>query len=216
MNIKLFNAALGIVLTAITISASAQKTYTHGAITINMPMQGQQVDAKKYFRPDSTAMTYTNGPATIKILSTANFSYFAVLVDVPTASMKKAAIAKPAEIAAILGTWPKFTFAASTENKRISGFNCKKVVATDTKTNKAYDIWITNDVSVSPNTIGPYYAGIGGFPIQFISFGMDGQLSDVTVTGITDTKAPAGTFSISADFDKITINDLKAMSGGGN
>ena len=213
MNIRVFTVALGVVLTAIVSSASAQKTYTEGVVTSKTSMGGNAVEGKKYFSADSTAMTYSTGPAAIKILSTANFSFFAVLVDVPTASMKKAAIANPAEIKAIIVAWPKFTFAAGTETRQISGFNCKKVVATDTKTNKAYDVWITNDVAVAPSAVAPYYAGIGGFPIQFISFGGDGQQSDVTVTGIAETKAPAGTFGIAADFDKITMDDLKAMSG---
>jgi hypothetical protein len=216
VNIKLFNVVLGMVVAATVLSASAQKTYTEGVVTSKTSMQGNSVEGKKFFRTDSTAMTYTTGATTIKILSTANLSYFAVLVDVPDASIKKAAIATPVELAAILSAMPKFAFTTSTETKQISGFNCKKVVATDVKTNKAYDVWITSDVSVPPNAIAPYYADIGGFPIKFVSFGIDGQLSDVTVTGVTDAKAPAGTFGISADFDKITIDDLKAKNGGGN
>jgi hypothetical protein len=215
MNIKPFNVAVGIVLTATTISASAQKTYTHGTIAVNMPMQGQQVDAKQYFTSDSTALSFTAGPATIKVLIDAKETLIAVLVDVPVASMKKAAIYTPAEIEQALEAFPKFTFAPSTDTKQISGFNCKKVVATDTKTNKTYDVWITNDITLPPNAIPKYYAAIGGVPIQYTSFSQ-GQETPITITGITDEKAPAGTFSIPADFDKISLDDLKAMSGGGN
>jgi hypothetical protein len=214
MKINVLTIALGIALAATATRAIAQKAYEEGVITSNTNTQGNPVEGKKYFRTDSVAMTYTTGPAAIKILSTANFSYFAVLVDVPTASMKKAAIATPAEIKGILDAMPKFTFVAGPETRQISGYNCKKVVATDTKTNKVYEVWITNDVSVSATAIAPYYAGIGGFPIQFTSFGGDGQSSEVTVTSIADTKAPAGIFGVSADFDKITMDDLKAMSGG--
>jgi hypothetical protein len=215
MNIKLFNVALGIVLTATTISASAQKTYTQGAIAISMPMQGQQVDAKQYFTSDSTALSFTAGPATIKVLIDAKETLIAVLVDVPVASMKKAAIYTPAEIEQALEAFPKFTFAPSTDVKQISGFNCKKVVATDTKTNKTFDVWITNDITLPPNAIPKYYAAIGGVPIQYTTFSQ-GQETQVTITGITDEKAPAGTFSIPSDYDKISLDDLKAMSGGGN
>ena len=45
MKIKLFNVALGIVLTATTISASAQKTYNEGVINLSTSMRGQQVEA---------------------------------------------------------------------------------------------------------------------------------------------------------------------------
>jgi len=215
MNIKLFNVALGIVLTATTISANAQKTYTSGVVTISTTMQGNQVEAKSYFTPDSLSLSFTTGPATIKILKDAKNTFFAVLVDVPVASIKKAAIYTPAEIEQQNDSYPKLTFAPTTETKQISGFNCKKVVATDSKTSKTYDVWITNDISVPVSATASYYSTVGGFPIQYTSFSQ-GQSTDVTVTSIADTKAPAGTFAISADFDKISLDDLKAMSGGGN
>jgi hypothetical protein len=213
MNIKLFNVALGIMLTATAISASAQKNYTEGMITISSAMNGQQIQSKYYFRTDSSALTFNTGPATIKILQDAKTTFLAVLVDVPVASIKKAAIATPSEIEDAMSTLPKLTFAPTTETKQISGFNCKKVIATDTKTNKTYDIWVTNDISVPPTAMASYYAGIGGFPIQYTSFSM-GQSVDATVVSISDQKVPAGTFGIAPDFDRITMEDLKNMRGG--
>ncbi|HEY4323433.1 MAG TPA: hypothetical protein VGN20_05590 [Mucilaginibacter sp.] len=213
MNIKFLNVALGIALTATTISASAQKTYTQGVVMMTTEMRGQPVEIKDYFTPDSSALTFTAGPASIKLLTDAKETSFAVLVDVPVASIKKAAIYTPAEIEAAMDAMPKFTFAPAADTKTISGFNCKKVVATDTKTNKTYDVWITNDVTLPASVIPKYYASIGGVPIQYSSFSQ-GQSASVTVTGITDLKAPAGTFTISSDFDKITADDLKQMGGG--
>lgn len=215
MNVKLFNVALGIVLTATAISASAQKSYTTGVVTISTSMQGQPAVVKSYFTPDSLSFSFTAGPATIKILKDAKNTLMAILVDVPVASIKKAAIATPAEIEQMNAGVPKFTFAPTTETKQISGFNCKKVVATDTKTNKTYDVWITNDVTLPKSAFADYYAGAGGVPIQYTSFAQ-GQSTSVTVTSITDEKAPAGTFAISKDFDRISMDDLKSMGGGGN
>ncbi|HEY2580749.1 MAG TPA: hypothetical protein VGI43_03030 [Mucilaginibacter sp.] len=215
MNIKFFNVALGIALTATTIGANAQKTYTQGVVMMSTDMRGQPVEIKDYFTPDSSAMAFTAGPASIKLLTDAKSTFFAVLVDVPVASIKKAAIYTPAEIEAAMDAMPKLTFAPAADTKSISGFNCKKVVATDPKTSKTYDIWITNDVTLPQSAIPKYYASIGGVPIQYTSFSQ-GQEASVTVTGITDAKAPAGTFTISSDFDKITADDLKAMSGGNN
>jgi hypothetical protein len=215
MNIKLFNVALGIVLTATVISASAQKTYTQGVVNLSTDMRGQAVEIKDYFTADSAALSFTTGPATIRILSDVKSTFFAILVDVPVASIKKAAIFTPAEIETAMDAFPKLTFAPGTETKQISGFNCKKVVATDPKTSKTYDIWVTNDVTLPSSAIPKYYASIGGTPIQYTSFSQ-GQEASVTVSSIADTKAPAGTFAISADFDKISYDDLKAMSGGGN
>ena len=216
MNIKLFNVALGIALTATTISASAQKTYTEGVVNLTIGMMGQQVDAKSYFRSDSVAITFNAGPAAIKLLTDTKGTFIATLVDVSVASKKWAAVYTPAEIEQALDAFPKFTFSPTTETKQISGFNCKKVVATDAKTSKTYDVWITNDVTMPESAFGKYYVGIGGFPIQYTSFSERGP-ANVTVKSITDEKAPAGTFGISADYDKISKDDLDAMSrGGGN
>jgi hypothetical protein len=213
MKIKFLSVALGIVLSATVMSASAQKAYTEGTITISGDMGGQQVELKAYFRTDSTAMAFNAGPAAIKVLQDTKHTYFAVVVDVSVASIKKAAVYTPAEIEQQNDSWPKFTFAPGTETKQISGFNCKKIVATDTKTKKTYDVWITNDVSVPEGALSLYYAGIGGVPIQYTSFNQ-GQEAVVTVKSITSDKAPAGTFGIAPDFDKISLDDLKAMSGG--
>ncbi|MGZ3753008.1 MAG: hypothetical protein ACXVB0_11865 [Mucilaginibacter sp.] len=214
MKIKFLSVAFGIVLSATAMSASAQKAYTEGLVTYKTSMRGQDVEIKEYFRPDSVAVTFSAGPATIKLLSDANHKSFAVLVDVPVASIKKAAIYTPDEIDQAMAGQPAFTFAPGTETKQISGFNCKKVVATDSKTKKTYDIWVTNDITVPTTAVPEYYKAIGGFPVQYTAF-QQGQSTDVTISSVSDAKAPAGTFGIAPDFDKISKDDLTAMSGGG-
>jgi hypothetical protein len=213
MKINILTATLGISLLSIVMSASAQKTYIEGVIAYKTTMRGQEVEVKQYFRPDSSAVTYTVGTATIKILSDADNKSFAILIDVPQASMKKAAIMTPDEIAQAKNGLPSFTFAPSTETKQISGFDCKKIVTTDSKDKKTYDVWVTNDITVPSTAIAPYYKEIGGFPVQYTAF-QDGRSIDIKVLSVTDQKAPTGTFAIAPDFDKITMADLKAMSGG--
>ncbi len=214
MKIKLFSAAFAVALTSTILSANAQKKFTEGTITVQTDMRGQTVTLTQYFRPDSNAQTFEAGPAKIKVLTDANFKSFAILVDVSAFNVKKAAIYTPDEIDQVVAGFPTLTFAPTAETKQISGFNCKKVVATDAKAQKSYDIWITNDVSIPATSIPRYYATIGGVPIQYTAF-QQGQAAVVTITSITDAKAPAGTFGIAADFDKITKDDLEALSRGG-
>jgi hypothetical protein len=218
MKTKFLSVALGMALSATIMSASAQKNYTEGLVTMKTSGYGQDVEVKEYFRSDSTAALFAAGPANIKLLADANYKSYAVLASVPAANIKKAAIYTPAEIDQVLSTFPTLTFAPSTETKQISGFNCKKVVATDTKTQKKYDVWITNDISLPTDVIDKYYASIGGVPIQYSSFqqGPNGALviNEYTITGVSDQKAPAGTFGIAPDFDKISKDALDAMSRG--
>src|ERR1700748_522234 len=109
MNIKLFNVALGIALTATALSASAQKNYSQGLITYSTEMRGQPAEVKEYFTADSTAALINIGPANVKLLSNSKHDFFAVVLDVPVASIKKAGIATPAEIEEAMSQLPTFT-----------------------------------------------------------------------------------------------------------
>jgi hypothetical protein len=213
MYFKNLSTALVVTLSTTITSAKGQKIYTEGIVTYKTNMGGQEVEIKEYFRPDSNAVTYTIGSATIRILSDANQKSFAILLAVAQSSVKKAAIMNPDEIEQAKDALPRFTFAPGLEKKEISGFKCKKVIATNVKDLKTYDVWITNDITVPTSAIPPYYKDIGGFPVQYTIF-QNGQISDITVSSVTEQKAPAGTFGIASDFDKITMHDLKAMSGG--
>ena len=211
---KFFNVALGIVLAATTLTASAQKSYTEGALTVSsLGMQGAPAERKIYFTTDSSSMSFDVAMASIKVLGDTKQTLFAVFVDVPAASIKKVAIATPAEIEQMTNDAPKFTFAPATDTKVISGFNCKKVIATDSKTNKTYDVWITSDITLPKSVVPKYYENVGGTPIQYTGF-QQGQSAQITIIKVTDEKAPAGAFAISPDYEKITMDDLKAMSGG--
>jgi hypothetical protein len=213
MKIKFLSVALGIILSATVLSANAQKAYTEGVVTYKTNMRGQDVEIKEYFKKDSAATTFAAGPAKIKLLTDADHKFFAVIVDVSAFNVKKAAIYTPDEIDQVMSAMPAFTFVPGTETKQISGFNCKKVVATDPKTKKTFDIWVTNDITVPGTAIPEYYKAIGGFPVQYTAF-QQGQSTDVTISSVSDEKAPAGTYIIPADFDKISKDDLAAMSGG--
>jgi ABC-type sulfate transport system substrate-binding protein len=79
MRIKFLNVALGLALTATTMSASAQKKYTEGVVDFTTSMMGQQINAKSYFRADSNAFAFSNGPANIKIITDANSKSMVIL-----------------------------------------------------------------------------------------------------------------------------------------
>jgi len=213
MNIKILTAALGVTLTTIAINAKAQTAYTQGIVSYSSMMNGNKTEAKEYFSADSSMYAFEAGPADIKLLANATHSYFAVLVDVPVASKFFAAVANPSEIEDGQSQMPSFTFAPTTETKVISGFNCKKVIATDAKSKKSYDVWITNDFTFPATAVQPYYANAGGFPVQYTML-MQGQEVPITVTSIVQKDLPKGTFGIPADAQRITLDELKAMRGG--
>jgi hypothetical protein len=213
MNIKLFNVALGLALSATVMSASAQKSYTEGVITYGVSSPNGDVDSKTYFKGDSSISVSQYGPALVKVITTVSGNYVAILVDVPVASIKKAAVLSPAEIEDAKSQAPVFTFTPTEETKQISGFNCKKVTVKDTKSGSTYDAWVTNDIAIPLNGLTRYFAGIGGVPVQFTTI-QQGQSISAVLKSISADPVPAGTFGIPKDFDKITMEELKAMSGG--
>jgi len=209
MNIKTLTAILGVALTTMAFKASAQKAYTQGVISYDTEVRGNPATAKIYFTPDSSATIVSFGAGTFEILSNAKHDYFAVILNIPVAGLKKAGIASPSEIEEGLAMLPSFTYTPTAETKQIAGFNCKKVVAKEAKSGKSYDIWITNDITLPQTAFPYYYAAIGGVPVQYTSF-MQGQETTITIKSITDDKAPAGTFAISNDFEKVTMEELNA------
>jgi hypothetical protein len=213
MNIKTLTIIAAAALSTVAVKSKAQTAYTQGVITYNASINGNTSQSKDYFSPDSSVYVFNAGPAEIKLLSNASYSFFAVLVNVPVASKKLAAVETPAEIEDGQSQLPSFTFAPTTETKQISGFNCKKVVATEATSKKSYDIWVTNDFTYPKTAVPVYYANAGGFPVQFIML-MQGREISITVASIVQQNLPAGTFGIPADADRITMDELKAMSGG--
>jgi len=211
MNNKIVKIVLGVALTSFAFAANAQKKYTEGAITYNTSSAAGETESKILFRGDSSAQVIVAGPATIKLVTTVNHGYFAVLVDVPVASMKKAAVLTPDEIDQASEDIPKYTFTPTTETKQIAGYNCTKVLGKDAKAGDA-EIWVTNDIWAPVNTVSSAFAGAGGFPVQ-ITATQQGQKGTLTLKAITEQKVPMGTFAVTKDYDKITYDELKAMRG---
>jgi len=207
MNFKILAAGLGIALTSFAINANAQKNITQGYATFPTTVRGTMpATGTIYFTADSASTIVNFGAGTFKMLTNAKHDYLAIVLDIPVAGKHKAGIATAAEIEQMQANVPTFTFTPTTETKVISGFNCKKVVAKGDN-GKSYDVWITNDITVPATAYPVYYAGIGGYPVQFTSF-QQGQEIIITITSVTEGPAPAGTFAIAKDIPSGPLSDL--------
>jgi hypothetical protein len=205
--------ALGMALSATVFGAKAQKVYTEGTLNYSISVAGNTVDAPTYFKGDTAAIVTQRGPAKITMVGTKTGDFFAVLVDVPVANMKKAAISTPAELDEAQSLEPQYAFTKTEETKKIGDYNCKKFVAKDTRDSKTYDLWITTDITVPVNILTRLYASLGGTPVQFtyLQGGNTKMAQEVTLKSVTDAKVPANTFKVTADYDKITMTDLQNM-----
>lgn len=212
MNKSILTIALGITLAAFSINATAQKAYNEGVINYVVSAPIGSADTKVYFTRDSSAAISKQQIVTIKLISDNKDSYAAIVIDVPIASIQKVAVLTPAELKQTLEEAPKFTFTQGAETKQINGFNCKKVIAKDTKSGSSIDIWITNDITTPVNSLTKPFIAAGGIPVQFTTV-QQGQTVNVELKSISAEKVPAGSFTVPAGFDKISLNDLKAIGG---
>ena len=206
--------ALGITFSAIGFSANAQKTFTEGVITYTVNAAGQQGQAKVYFKGDSSSYHMTQGPADITLLTDDKANYMALLVDVPVASMKKAAVYTPADMEQMKTMEPTFTSTPTTETQTIDGYKCKKVQVKEAKSGSTFDVWVTNDIMAPNNILTRHFANLGGFPIKFTTI-QQGKPVEVELKSIAEEKVKAGEFAIPSDFDKITLQEMMSMAGGG-
>ena len=213
MKSNLLKFAFGVSLSIAALGASAQKTYTEGVAAYILKTDAGEMESSVTFKGDSSLATMQQGPANIKLISNIKGTYFVILVDVPVASMKKAAVLTPDELDQAMSAAPKFTFTPTGETKQISGFNCKKIVAKDAKLGVTFDTWVTTDISAPANSYSKLFVGAGGVPIQFTTI-QQGKQVDVTLKSITDQKVAPGTFGIPAGFDKISLEELSSMGGG--
>jgi hypothetical protein len=207
MNFKILATGLGLALTSFAIDANAQKTITQGYATFPTLVRGTMpATGTIYFTPDSSATILKFGAGNFKMITTAKHDYMAMIIDIPVAGKHKAAIPTAAEMEQMTATLPSFTFTPTTETKVISGFKCKKVIAKGDN-GKSYDIWVTNDIIVPSTAIPFYYAGIGGYPVQYTAF-QQGQELTVTIGSVTEGQAPIGTYAIGKDVPVGPLTEL--------
>src|ERR1700712_73616 len=217
MNIlSMKNVALGLALSATVVGAKAQKKITEGSATYSVSVGGQTADVASYFKGDTSSVAFQRGPAKINMIGTKDGNYVVVLVDVPVANMKKAAIGTPAEIDEAQASEPVYAFSKTDETKKIGDYNCKKYIAKNTKDGANYDLWITNDVSIPANLVTKLYESLGGTPVQFTFLqGGNAKMAQVfTLKSVTETKVPANVFKVTSEYDKMTLTDMQNMGKG--
>jgi hypothetical protein len=203
--------------------ADAQKKINEGTVTytvsFELPADKQQFasmlpkEITSYFRGDSTASTVQQGPATIKTIQDYKTNYQTLLIDVPAASKKIAVVLKPDEIEQMDATDPKLTPTTGTEKQTIDGYKCTKVTATDSKTGAKYDVWVTKDIDMVPNSLTRLVSTFGGVPIKFVTFNQ-GIKVNAEIKEIKETPVPQGYFTATKDYQSMTMDELKAMTGG--
>lgn len=163
-----------------------------------------------YFRGDSTAAMVNQNGAIIKGVSVLKNNYHSMIVDIPANGKRIVVVMTPAEVEQEKATNPQFSGKSGTEKQKINGYNCTKTTITDTKTGAFYDIWVTNDIDMVPNSLSNLVSTFGGVPIKFVTFNR-GIKINAELIDISETPVPPGFFSATKDYQPMSFEQLKAM-----
>ena len=163
-----------------------------------------------YFRGDSCASIVNQGPAKIKGVTVFKANYRSLLVDMPTSSKKIVVVFTPDEVAQEKAANPQLTGVKGTEKQIIDGYSCSKVSITDTKNGAVYEIWVTNDIDLAPNSLSKLVSDFGGVPVKFVTFNR-GIKVNAEIKEIKEMPVPPGFFSATKDYQPMTLSELQAM-----
>ncbi|MFI5139116.1 MAG: DUF4412 domain-containing protein [Sphingobacteriales bacterium] len=212
-----------LLLVAAVYKVSAQKKINEGIVTYNVSyelnaVQLQYADQlpKKitfYFRGDSTAATIKQGSAIVKGVSVFKANFHSLLVELPATSKKIVVVMTPAEVEEEKAENPHLKAVTGNEKQIIDGYNCYKVTATNAKNGESYEIWVTNDIDMPPNSISKPVSGFGGVPVLFVTFNR-GIRINAEIEEIKETAIPPGFFSATKEYQPMSFTDLQALSGG--
>jgi len=164
-----------------------------------------------YFRGDSSAAIVNQGATIIKGVSVIKNNYHSLIIDLPAASKKIVVVLTSAEVEQENAGLPQFQGVKGTEKQVINGYYCTKVPVTEARGGANYDIWITNDIDMPPNSVNRSSSIFGGMPVKFVTFN-NGFKINAVVKEIKEMSVPAGFFSASKDYESMSYTDLKAMS----
>lgn len=163
-----------------------------------------------YFRGDSTAAITNQGAAIIKGVSVLKSNYHSLLVNIPTASKKIVVVMSNEEVEQEKAANPQFKGTVGTEKQIINGYTCIKVNITDTKSGANYEIWVTNDIDMPPNSVSKLVSEFGGVPVRFVTFNRGIKIS-AEIKEINEVPIPAGFFSPTRDYESMTFAQLQAL-----
>jgi hypothetical protein len=217
----LLKAALMLPLLIIAVHLHAQKVINEGKITYStsydIPASQWKNDGSLpteiviYFRGDSTAAVVKQGIATIKGVSVLKTNYHSMIIDVPDFNKKLFVLLTSEEVQKEKSFIPQFTAQNDTSTQIINGYHCFKINLTDNATGYNYELWVTKDVSIVPNSVSRPGSLFGGVPIRFVTFNQGIKIY-TELKLIEEISVPKGFFSASKEYNPISYEELKKIS----
>lgn len=215
------------VLAAILISTAvishAQKKITEGTITYDakydLKPEQQAIanmlpsETKVKFNGSLSKMQLEQGPAMITILNNAAEKTGLLLIDVPIAQKQIAVKMNKAELEKAEAEAGYTDFKATGEKQTISNYNAEKYTYKTAKGDN-FELWATTDLDLPLSTYSQHFSGVKGVPVKFTII-QNGVKMTLTLKDIKEEKIDGISLAVPSGYDEMTMDDLKAMQGGG-
>ncbi|MEJ5995495.1 DUF4412 domain-containing protein [Pedobacter sp. Du54] len=213
------------ILISTTIVAYAQKKLTEGALTYTAtydPTSEQEAmvaqmpkETKTKFNGNLLTTSFESGPATIKVIMDFSTQNNLVLIDVPIAQMQFAVKGDKASMEKDKADNPKLSdFKATGEKQTINGYNTEKYTYKDSK-GASYELWATNDIELPAGFFGPEFKDVKGVLVKYTNFMQGGLKATLTLKSVSDEKVGALSLEVPKGYDLKTMEEIRAMQGGG-
>lgn len=204
--------------------AQAQKKVTEGALTYGMEYaltDDQQPMAA--FLPKETVVKFKNelstikmeqGPAMITIIMNGVAKDGLLLLDIPIAQKQFAVKMGKADFDKRKEGSPKFLdFKSTGEKQMVGAFNAEKYTYKDDK-GAAYELWTTADLELPAGHKEDDFIDIKGTPVKYTVF-QNGVKTTMTLKSYKEEKVPEMSLTPPSGYELKTMEELKAMQGGG-
>jgi hypothetical protein len=216
---------VAVILISTAIVAKAQKIVDQGTLTFGIEYQltddqKKVIDpsvlpseSKVQFNGNISKIEMDMGPAMIKVFSDGAARTALVLIDIPVAQKQYASKMSKEDLDKQTGNLVFSDFKATGEKQTIAGFNSEKYTYKDNN-GANYEVWVTNDLKVTPGATPPGFDQIKGTPVKYTNI-RDGFKTVATLKSLKEEKVGPFSLTVPSGYEEKTMAELKAMQGGG-
>lgn len=212
------------ILVGTAIIAQAQKKITEGILTYgieyNLTDDQQALSAVLpkqtliKFKDNMSKIELEQGPAIVKIISDKTTKNGLLLVDVPIAQKQFAVKMSKEEIEKSKEGSPKFSdFKPTGEKQMVGTYNAQKYTYKDDK-GGSYELWSSTDIELPEGYKEEDFKDVKGTLVKFTMF-QNGVKSTLTLKNIKEEKVGPLSLDVPKGYEVKTMDEMKAMQGGG-
>ncbi len=216
---------LAAILMSSAIVAHAQKKITEGVLIYTSqfsPTADQEAAAammpketKIKFNGNLSNTSFEAGPAVISIFQDFTTLNGLTLIDVPVAQMQFAVKTDKAIYEKESADLPKFSeFKATGEKKMIGAYNTEKYTYKDSK-GGSHELWTTTDLELPAGFFGPEFKDVKGTLVKYNVFLQGSLKATMTLKSVSEDKVGKLSLDVPKGYEVKTMEELKAMQGGG-